>query len=160
MKRIILFRFHGSLDICGNRLAILLRLNPGARIFGLWGGDSAGILEARQDLAAYLEDIWPIPVASSLWKWQHADLALMMWFKAVGRHLPFDMLHFVEWDVLFLASLDEIYGDLGRNGVALAGLTPPGAHPARLVLDVVGTVCLPVAATPATRPGPSRVVRP
>jgi hypothetical protein len=124
LKRIILFRFHGSLDICANRLAILHRLNPGTRILGLWGGDRASLPEARQALASHLEEIWAIPVESSLWKWQHADLALLMWFQMVGRHLPFDMLHLVEWDVLLLASLDQIYGDTGRNGVALTGLTP------------------------------------
>ena len=124
MKRIILFRFHGALDICANRLAILHRLNPGTRILGLWGGEDAGLPEARQALGARLEGIWSIPAASSLWKWQHADLALLRWFRDLGRHLAFDMLHLVEWDLLLLASLDRIYGEAGREGVALAGLTP------------------------------------
>jgi hypothetical protein len=124
LKRVILFRFHGSLDICENRLEILRRLNPGTSIIGLWGGDRAGLQKARKALAPHLEGIWDIPVESSLWKWQHADLALLMWYRHEGRHIPFDMLHLVEWDLLLLASLDRIYEEAGRNGVALTGLTP------------------------------------
>lgn len=47
-----------------------------------------------------------------------------MWHRDQGRRIPFDMLHLVEWDLLPLASLDRIYGEKGRNGVALTGLTP------------------------------------
>lgn len=124
LKRIILFRFHNSLDICTNRLELLHRFNPGASIIGLWGGDRSGLLEARQALASRLEYIWEIPMKSPLWKWQHADLSLLMWYRHEGRHIPFDMLHLVEWDLLLLASLDRIYGETGRGGVALTGLTP------------------------------------
>ena len=124
LKRIILFRFHGLLDICANRLELLHHYNPGIRIIGLWGGERAKLLEARHALDSYLESIWDIPVKSSLWKWQHADLALLMWYRHEGRHIAFDMLHLVEWDLLLLASLDLIYEETGRNGVALTGLTP------------------------------------
>ena len=124
MKRIILFRFHNSLDICANRLELLHRFNPGTSIIGLWGGDSSRLQEAREALAPHLEYIWNIPVESSEWKWQHADVSLLMWYRQEGRHLLFDMLHLVEWDLLLLSSLDRIYGKKGRNGVALTGLTP------------------------------------
>jgi len=49
---------------------------------------------------------------------------MLMWYRQEGRQLAFDMLHLVEWDLLLLASLDRIYGETGRNGVALTGLTP------------------------------------
>lgn len=124
MKRIILFRFHGSLDVCANRLELLHRFNPRAPIIGLWGGDGTGLQEARQKLSSRLEYIWDIPVHSSLWKWQHADLSMLAWYRSEGRDLPFDMLHLVEWDLLLLASLDRIYGTMGRRGVALTALTP------------------------------------
>jgi hypothetical protein len=124
LKRLILFRFHGSLDICANRLELLHRFNPGTRIIGLWGGDRSGLQEARQVLASCLEYIWDIPVESPHWKWQNGDLSLLMWYRQEGRHIPFDMLHLVEWDLLLLASLDRIYGETGREGVALTGLTP------------------------------------
>lgn len=124
MKRIILFRFHDSLDICANRLDLLHRFNPGAGIIGLWGGHRSRLQEAQQALASRLEYIWDIPVESPLWKWRHADLSLLMWYRHEGRRTPFDMLHLMEWDLLPLASLDRIYGEKGRNGVALTGLTP------------------------------------
>lgn len=124
MKRIILFRFHDSLDVSANRLELLRRYNPDTQIVGLWGGDRSGFQKARQALASRLDHIWEIPVESPRWKWQHADLALLMWYRHEGRHIDFDMLHLVEWDLLLLASLDQIYGETGRNGVALTGLTP------------------------------------
>jgi hypothetical protein len=112
------------LDVCANRLELLHRFNPGVPIIGLWGGHRFKLQEARQALASRLEDIWNIPVESPLWKWQHGDLSLLMWHRDQGRRIPFDMLHLVEWDLLPLASLDRIYGEKGRNGVALTGLTP------------------------------------
>jgi len=124
LKRIILFRFHDTLDVCANRLDLLHRFNPGARIIGLWGGESPGLQEARQSLSSRLEYIWDIPDKTPLWKWQHADLSLLMWYRQEGRHIPFDMLHLVEWDLLLLASLNRIYGKKGLGGVVLAGLTP------------------------------------
>ena len=124
MKRIILFRFHGSLDVCASRLDLLHRLNPRTRMIGLWGGSCTGLEEARQRLSSRLESIWDIPVKSPLWRWQHADLSLLTWYRSEGRDIPFEVLHVVEWDLLLLASLDRIYGKKGRTGVALTGLTP------------------------------------
>ncbi len=47
-----------------------------------------------------------------------------MWYRQEGRHLPFSMLHLIEWDLLLLASLERIYGDAVQRGVALTGLPP------------------------------------
>ncbi len=124
MERILLFRFHDHLEVCINRLQLLRRLNPDVRMFGLYGGPSSRMLPAQEALGDYLESIWEIPVASTEWKWRHGDLSLIWWFKQVGHKIPFDILHLVEWDLLVLSSLDEIYGTRGLNGVALTGLTP------------------------------------
>lgn len=124
MERIILFRFHTSLDVCINRLQLLRRLNPRTRIIGLWGGERGGFPQAQTLLAPYLEYVWEIPVESPEWKWKNGDLSLLMWYRAEGKHLQFDMLHLVEWDLLILASLDKVYGDAGKHGVALTALTP------------------------------------
>lgn len=72
----------------------------------------------------FLEDVWEIPVESPEWKWKNGDLSLSMWFRTVGQQVPFDVLHLVEWDLLLLASLGRIYGEAGRRGLALTGLTP------------------------------------
>ncbi len=124
MRRIILFRFHDSLEVCANRLELLHRFNPGSTIIGLWGGNRAGLPAARQALASRLEHIWEVPVESPHWKWQNADLVLQLWHRHEGWRVPFDVLYLFEWDMLVLASLDQIYGDAGRNGLAMTGLTP------------------------------------
>ena len=124
MKRIVLFRFHKDLNICINRLKLLHRFNPGIQIIGLWGGEASGFQEAQATLAPYLDHVWDIPVASPEWKWKNGDLSLMMWYRQLGKDLSFDMLHLLEWDLLVLDSLDNVYGAAGRKGVALTALTP------------------------------------
>ena len=124
MKRIILFRFHDAFDVCINRIAYLRRFNPATSVFGLYGGSHSAFPEALRALSGHLDGIWEIPVESPKWKWQHGDISLALWYRSVGRHLPFDMLHLAEWDLLLLGNLDDIYGPAGAEGVALTGLTP------------------------------------
>lgn len=124
LQRLIVFRFHTAFGLCLNRLEHLRRFNPGVPIYGLYGGEPAGLAEARGSLAGYLEHVWEVPAADALWKWRHGDLSLLRWYRELGRTLAFDVLHLTEWDLLVLGNLDEIYGAAGSDGVALAGLTP------------------------------------
>jgi len=124
MRRLILFRFHRNFDVCLNRLKLLRRLNPGIPIHGFYGGESSDLEEARRQLAPYMQEIWEIPVASGEWKWKNGDIAIQQWYRSRGKDLEFDVLHTVEWDLLILAPLNEVFGDAGFKGVALTGVTP------------------------------------
>ena len=124
LKRIILFRFHDQYDVCINRIEYLRRFNPSSPVFGLYGGSASAFEEAGRALSGHLDGIWRIPVEAPKWKWRHGDISLALWYREVGRHIPFDMLHLAEWDLLLLGNLEDIYGRAGTEGVALVGLTP------------------------------------
>ncbi len=47
MKPAILFWFHDNPKICANRLEIIRQHNPGAAIYGLYGGEPQGEEERR-----------------------------------------------------------------------------------------------------------------
>jgi len=47
-----------------------------------------------------------------------------LWFDAVGRHLSFDMLHLIEWDLVLLDPIDKIYRDIPHDTLGLTALTP------------------------------------
>jgi hypothetical protein len=86
VDRAILFRFHREPAVCRTRLELLRSLNPGVPIYGL--GEPIGLDGAFEDLHV-IEDRPPE------WKWQHGDLAVADWYRAVGRERPFDVLRLV-----------------------------------------------------------------
>lgn len=124
MKRIILFVFYKNLEVCANRLAIIRQLNPGTKIYGLFGGRECNFSAAAETLGQQMEDIYCLRGRSAVWKWLHIDLAIRHWYQEVGRALPFDVLHVIEWDLLPLAPLSAIYSGVPEKAVGLTALTP------------------------------------
>ena len=122
MERIVLFRFHAHAAVCRNRLRLLRLFNPGVKVYGLYGGPDEDLPAFRQALAHELEGIFSIPGRGGNWHWRHSDLALQRWYREVGRRLPFDVLHVVEWDLLLLDSLAHIYGGIDPRGLGLSRL--------------------------------------
>ena len=123
MKRIILFRFHTEVGICENRLKLLNKHNPEVKIFGLFGGQEEDLETFQGKLNPYLESIYCIRGKRPSWKRTHGDLALRMWYEDVGKTLSFDILYFIEWDLLLFEPLEKIYGHIPENGVGLTSLT-------------------------------------
>jgi len=121
MKRIILFRFHKNPIACENRLKLLKKLNPSIKIFGYFEEEKK-YKKFKQRLNPYLEDVFFINGKSSNWFWKNSDIAVRMWYKYFGRKLNFDMLHLVEWDLLFLDSLENLYKRIPKNGIGLTAL--------------------------------------
>jgi len=122
MKRIILFRFHKNLKVCENRLNLLKRLNPNAKIFG-YIEEEKRHSSLIQKLSPLFENMYFIKGKKSKWFWKNGDLALRIWYKNFGNNLNFDVLHIVEWDLLLLDSLNNIYKRIPKNGMGLSGLT-------------------------------------
>ena len=58
------------------------------------------------------------------WNWKNSDLALAQWFRSVGRTIDFDILHFLEWDLLMLDSLERLYAHVPPQAVGLTTVTP------------------------------------
>lgn len=124
MERIILFRFHKRPSICKNRIELLRLFNPDVKIYGLYGGDERDFHKYEKDIGELVENVYCIRGKETYWKWKNGDLAALLWYKDVGRYISFDMLHFIEWDMLLFDSLSNIYKHIPKDGVGLSGLTP------------------------------------
>jgi hypothetical protein len=121
MTRLVVFRFHRNLGVCRNRLRLLRLFNPGVQICGLYGGprDASAV---ERHLSPWLDHVHPLPTGTGDWSWRHGDLALLSWFRERGRSLDFDSLVVVEWDLLLLDSLDNLYRGVPPGSVGLSRL--------------------------------------
>lgn len=120
MDRAILFRFHRDAEVCASRIELLKQLNPEIPVYGL-GEDIEGVEKLGE---AGMEHLHVIDDKLSDWKWKNGDLAARRWFQEVGRDLEFDMLHIVEWDLLLVEPLEDLYSHVSEDQVALTGLKP------------------------------------
>ena len=125
-RRVVIFRFDRDPLVCRSRVALLRRLNPGVAIHGIFGGDPG--LKQRTFRQFAKPFLWLDGVFWSRrggrWNWQHGDLALAAWYRELGRHVEFDVAHYVEWDLLLLDSLERLYARVPANAVGLTTLTP------------------------------------
>ena len=124
MKRIVLFRFHKSIQVCRNRIELIRKNNPGIAIYGLYGGSESYFPKVKQELGREFAHLYCIKGRSRRWKWLHGDLAVRLWYHQYGRRVDFDMLHLIEWDLIFHDSLAEIYRFIPVDGVGLTCLVP------------------------------------
>jgi hypothetical protein len=125
-KRIVVFRFDRNPLVCRAHVTHMRRLNPGLQIHGLYGGPrghkgTAFRLAGRRVLG--LDTLWFSP-RSGLWNSRHGDIALAMWYRDVGHRLDFDVLHFLEWDILLFEPLDQIFGSVPADAVGFTAPTP------------------------------------
>ena len=124
MKRAILFRYH-HIDkaICAERLTMLKTFNPEVKIYGLYGGDENLFDEYDAFTKEWMEHNYCVRDKDKKWKWLSSDLGARFWFESMGKNESFDVLHIVEWDLLLLDSLENLYKNLPMDGMALSGLT-------------------------------------
>ena len=122
MKRIILFRFHKFPLVCKNRLKLLKKYNPHIKIFGIFGGKQKDLPSISKYLKVDLLNIFSLR-ENKTWKWQNSDLAIRSWFINYGKNIDFDLLHLIEWDLIYFDSQEQIYKNIPRRGMALTGLT-------------------------------------
>lgn len=114
MTTIILFRCHRAYDVCIQALAQLRKLNPHIPIHGLYGGDDA-LTAIPHSLTDMLVSNWLMPLDDPYYKWKNGDLCARLWFKEHGTHIPFEHAYFLEWDMLFLKPLNDVYGHLEQD---------------------------------------------
>ncbi len=112
------------MKVCNNHISLLKRYNPNVPIYGLYGGKEEDFPKIKKILRGALKNIYCIRGKSRNWKWKHGDLAIQKWYRAYGRKLDFDVLHLVEWDLLFFSPLDRLYKHVPKNALGLTLLTP------------------------------------
>jgi hypothetical protein len=128
LKHVIVLQFHRDLPVARNRVRLLRTYNPGLEVYGIYGGRerlgaAAGAMLAGPKGAGF-EDVYTIRDRNMLWKRTHTDLAVDLWFKHVGRHLRFDAAIFLQWDMLLLAPVAELFAHVPPDAVGLTGLAP------------------------------------
>lgn len=125
VRRLVVFRFDRDPLVCRDRVADLRALNPGVPIHGLYGGERPAPAPARWAVRHLLGlDALYVSPHKGRWNWQHADLALLDWFRTVGRDLEFDVVHFIEWDMAIATPLAEAYRTVPDTAVGLTCPTP------------------------------------
>lgn len=122
MKRVAILQFHRDWDVCANRLDLLRAFNPGLETYGLFGGEAENFARARE----IFDDprrVWHFRGRDARWKWQNTDLSVLAWYRDFGRDLVFDVLHVVQWDLLLLDSLENLYAPVPPDALGLTGVT-------------------------------------
>jgi hypothetical protein len=124
-KLAILFWHYKEPEICVNRLQGLRRLNPDIPIFGLFGGNPDQFSFYETLLGKLLDDHWCFKSDhDSEWKWRHGDLVLNAWHRDKGCQLTWDTLIIMQWDMLAIAPVSQIFSPLNKDEIYLPGLRP------------------------------------
>jgi len=124
-RRLILFRFDREPLVCRSRVVGLRTFNPGTEIHGLYGGEGhrKTMTRAAGRQLLGLDDLY-VSRHRGMWNWRNPDLLIREWFRERGHLVDFDVLHVVEWDLLLMAPLADLYGHVPQDAVALTCLTP------------------------------------
>lgn len=121
----ILFWYYKQPEVCRDRARLLRRLNPGTLILGLYGGEPGAFPDFGKSLKGLLSDNWLYPgEQNGDWKWRHGDRMICEWFEHRGRSFDWDTLVIMQWDMLALAPVCELFGKLRPDELYLPGLRP------------------------------------
>lgn len=125
MKPSVLFWFYKYPGLCENRLAVLRKFNPDAKVYGLYGGDLAEVQSFRERLGSYLDDFYVFDQPrDTRWKWYHGDQIIVHWFRQRGRHLAWDTIFVAQWDMLVFDRLERLFKHLRPGEMLFSGLRP------------------------------------
>lgn len=125
MEPAVLFWFYKKEGVCTQRLRILRQMNPMAKIYGLYGGPVSEAPRAAASLEGYLEDLYVFPEERSTgWKWRNGDQLIARWYQERGRDLDWETVFVMQWDMLPLAPLAELFSTLEPNQILLSGFRP------------------------------------
>ncbi len=121
----ILFWCHADPALCANRVKMLRHYNPGTPIYVLFGGSAD---EAPGVHSAVRDDIDDFYVFADQrgpqWKRDHGDMLISRWHTERGRHLSWDSLAVVQWDMLVFAPVGQLFEHLQKDQILLAGVRP------------------------------------
>ncbi len=121
-KFAILFWYYKELSVCVDRVRMLRRLNPETAIYGLYGGNPEDFPQYRDMLSPWLNDNWAFQEDyDAQWKWRHGDRMISAWFIDQGQHFDWDTLIVMQWDMLALDPVKNIFGQLRLDEIWLPG---------------------------------------
>lgn len=111
--------------VCRNRLRVLRRRNPGLALYVLYGGPPAAAAAFEAALGPYADDFYVHEGDEDAeWRWRNGDLMLARWHDRRGRHLAWDSVFVVQWDMVLTAPVGDILQPLEPGDMLLSGLRP------------------------------------
>lgn len=128
MRLAVLIQFHSDPLLVHNRARLVRALDPDVDVYGAYGGPErlydalGGPLRAL--LRPWVQDVFCVRGRTTFWKRFHTDLAVCDWYRGVGRTFDFDALAVLQWDLLMLAPLSELYSAVPKNAVGVTALAP------------------------------------
>ena len=118
----VLFWFYKDFDTCQKRLQRLRRLNQDIHIFALYGGDPDDADTAQNAIQEWVDDFYVYPYEKDpKWKWKHGDQMMATWYIERGRHLQWDTIFIMQWDMLIYDPLERLFCTLQSNEILLSG---------------------------------------
>jgi hypothetical protein len=124
MKRIVVYRYYHKFENNRHLLKFLKHTNPGLEIYGLFGGAEEQFEEATAYLKDELTHNYLIKEKDTEWKWKNSDMTYQIWYNDFGHTVDFDVMHAIEWDLIYFQPLDKIFAHVPENSLALTGLIP------------------------------------
>ena len=122
-KSIILFRFHDNPQRALSRIRLLREFNN-LDIHVLYGGEEKNLEDCRKVIQPEVSSFWTYTNKTSKWRWIHGDLLVKNWYREIGNKIPFEFVFILEYDMVILKPLKDIYPDIGEDSIALAACEP------------------------------------
>ena len=122
MSFIVLYRYHTNFELVKSRLRLIKHIDPNIPIYGIYGGSKEDFLESSKVLNEFLEDNYLVKVEDGRWKWLHADITYKMWYEDVGKNIDFEFASVLEWDLLYLEKIQNLFPNINKNSICLSGI--------------------------------------
>ncbi|MBE0652211.1 MAG: hypothetical protein IH594_00335 [Bacteroidales bacterium] len=123
-KFIILYRYHKDFELVRERVKLIKAIDPEVKVFGIFGGAFDKYDEATRFLQEYFEDNYLVKVESGKWKWLHADIIYQRWFEDMGRHIDFEFAAVLEWDLLYMEKIGNLFPGVKEDELRVSGIIP------------------------------------
>ena len=123
-KFIIIYRYHKDFELVLERVKLIKHIDPEISVYGIYGGTSERFPEANKKLKLVFEDNYLIKVEDGIWKWLHADITYQMWYNDVGKAIDFDYVAVLEWDLLFMEKIKNLFPNPSSDTLNMSGIIP------------------------------------
>jgi len=123
-KFIIIYRYHKDFELVLERVNLIKYIDPDISVYGIYGGASEKFTEANKKLKSVFEDNYLIKVEDGNWKWLHADITYQMWYNDVGKAIDFDYVAVLEWDLLLMETIQNLFPSPQNDTLLMSGIIP------------------------------------
>lgn len=123
-KFIVIYRYYKDFDIVLERLRLIRLIDPNIEIYGMYGGGEDTFPDAQEYFSEYFVHNYLLKADNDKWKWLHGDIFYKMWYNDIGKNIDFDFVVIMEWDLLFLEKIENLFPEMDRNEIRVTGLIP------------------------------------